>query len=195
MSEKISANRAFFNQLKRYYGFYTGGFIAFVVVLAILEQMGLPRSIIGYVFLFATIGLYAAIGIISRTADVAEYYVAGRRVPALFNGMATGADWMSAASFIGMAGGLYLQGFDGLAFIMGWTGGYCLVAFLLAPYLRKFGQFTIPDFLGARYGGNIVRSIGIISAIICSFVYVVAQIYGVGLITSRFRSEEHTSEL
>ena len=119
--------------------------------------MGLPRVWIGYAFLFATIALYAGIGIMSRTADVAEYYVAGRRVPALFNGMATGADWMSAASFIGMAGGLYLQGFDGLAFIMGWTGGYCLVAFLLAPYLRKFGQFTIPDFLGARYGGNIAR--------------------------------------
>ena len=92
---------------------------------------------------------------------------------------------MSAASFIGMAGTLYLAGFDGLSFVMGWTGGYCLVA-LLAPYLRKFGQFTIPDFLGARYGGNIIRSIGIVSAIICSFVYVVAQIYGVGLITSRF---------
>jgi hypothetical protein len=90
----------------------------------------------------------------SRTSDAAEYYVAGRRVPAIYNGMATGADWMSAASFIGMAGTLYLQGYNGLAFIMGWTGGYCLVALFLAPYLRKFGQFTIPDFLGARYGGN-----------------------------------------
>ena len=94
----------------------------------------------------------------SRTVDAAEYYVAGRRVPAFFNGMATGADWMSAASFIGMAGTLYLAGFDGLAFVMGWTGGYVLVALFLAPYLRKFGQFTIPDFLGERYGGNIVRS-------------------------------------
>ncbi|MFN7352898.1 MAG: sodium:solute symporter family transporter, partial [Burkholderiales bacterium] len=152
----VSSNRAFFNQLKKYYLWYTGGFATFVIILAILEQLGLPRVWIGYIFLFATIALYAGIGIMSRTADVAEYYVAGRRVPALFNGMATGADWMSAASFIGMAGGLYLQGFDGLAFILGWTGGYCLVAFLLAPYLRKFGQFTIPDFLGARYGGNFV---------------------------------------
>ena len=108
--------------------------------------MGLSRQYIGYAFLFATIALYAGIGIMSRTADVAEYYVAGRRVPALFNGMATGADWMSAASFIGMAGTLYLAGFDGLSFVMGWTGGYRLVAFLLAPYLRKFGQFTIPIF-------------------------------------------------
>ena len=121
----------------------------------------------------------------SRTVDAAEYYVAGRRVPAFFNGMATGADWMSAASFIGMAGTLYLSGYDGLSFVMGWTGGYVLVALFLAPYLRKFGQFTIPDFLGARYGGNIVRSIGIFAAILCSFTYVVAQIYGVGLITSR----------
>ncbi len=182
----VSANRAFFNQLRKYYTWYTGGFLVFLVLLAIAEQLGLSRQYIGYAFLFATIGLYAGIGIMTRTADVAEYYVAGRRVPALFNGMATGADWMSAASFIGMAGTLYLAGFDGLSFVMGWTGGYCLVAFLLAPYLRKFGQFTIPDFLGARYGGNIVRSLGIIAAIVCSFVYVVAQIYGVGLITARF---------
>ena len=147
--------------------------------------MGLPRSIIGYVFLLATVGLYAGIGVMSRTSDAAEYYVAGRRVPALFNGMATGADWMSAASFIGMAGSLYLLGFNGLAFILGWTGGYCLVALFLAPYLRKFGQFTIPDFLGARYGGNIPRFVGIFAAILCSFTYVVAQIYGVGLITAR----------
>jgi cation/acetate symporter len=131
------------------------------------------------------VALYAGIGIMSRTNDAAEYYVAGRRVPAIYNGMATGADWMSAASFIGMAGTLYLQGYGGLAFIMGWTGGYCLVALFLAPYLRKFGQFTIPDFLGARYDGNLARFIGILIAIICSFVYVVAQIYGVGLITTR----------
>jgi cation/acetate symporter len=190
MAVTASSNRAFFNQLRKYYTWYTGGFIVFLVALAFLEQMGLPKVWIGYVFLFATIGLYAGIGIMARTADVAEYYVAGRRVPAFFNGMATGADWMSAASFIGMAGGLYLQGFDGLAFIMGWTGGYCLVALFLAPYLRKFGQFTIPDFLGARYGGNVARSIGVFAAILCSFTYVIAQIYGVGLITSRFTGVE-----
>jgi cation/acetate symporter len=180
----------FFQQLKKYYTFYTGGFIAFVIVLAILEQMGLPAKWIGYIFLAATISLYAGIGIMSRTADVSEYYVAGRRVPALFNGMATGADWMSAASFIGMAGTLYLAGFDGLAFVMGWTGGYVLVALFLAPYLRKFGQFTIPDFLGTRYGGNLPRTIGVIAAIICSFTYVVAQIYGVGIITARLTGLE-----
>jgi len=180
----------FFQQLKKYYTFYTGGFISFVIVLAILEQMGLPSKWIGYIFLAATIALYAGIGIMSKTADVSEYYVAGRRVPAIFNGMATGADWMSAASFIGMAGTLYLTGYDGLAFVMGWTGGYVLVALFLAPYLRKFGQFTIPDFLGTRYGGNLPRTIGVVAAIICSFVYVVAQIYGVGIITARLTGIE-----
>jgi cation/acetate symporter len=162
--------------LNKVYTWYTGGFIAFVLVLAVLEQMGLSRNWIGYLFLAATVLLYAGIGVMSRTNDAAEYYVAGRRVPAMYNGMATGADWMSAASFIGMAGTLYLTG---------WTGGYCLVALFLAPYLRKFGQFTIPDFLGARFEGNLPRIIGVVGAILCSFTYVVAQIYGVGLITAR----------
>ncbi len=171
-----AANKAFKQNLNKIYKWYVGGFVAFVVVLAALEQMGLPRAWIGYIFLIATIGLYAGIGFMSRTSDAAEYYVAGRRVPAVYNGMATGADWMSAASFIGMAGTLYLTGSGGLAFIMGWTGGYCLVALFLAPYLRKFGQFTIPDFLGERYGGNLARFIGIFAAILCSFTYVVAQI-------------------
>jgi len=180
-----SSNAAFKQQLNKVYAWYTGGFVVFVIALAILEQMGLPRNWIGYIFLAATVLLYGGIGVMSRTNDAAEYYVAGRRVPAMYNGMATGADWMSAASFIGMAGTLYLTGYGGLAFIMGWTGGYCLVALFLAPYLRKFGQFTIPDFLGARYDGNLPRLLGILAAILCSFTYVVAQIYGVGLITTR----------
>ncbi|MFA5826253.1 MAG: sodium:solute symporter family protein [Gallionellaceae bacterium] len=182
----VPTQSRFISQLKRYYALYTGGFIGFVVMLSILEQMGVPNKILGYIFLGVTVLLYAGIGILSRTSDVAEYYVAGRRVPAFFNGMAVGADWMSAASFIGLAGTLYLSGYDGLAFVLGWTGGFVLVALLLAPYLRKFGQFTIPDFLGARYGGGIPRSIGVFAAILCSFTYVIAQIYGVGLITSRF---------
>ena len=180
-----AGTQAFRKGLNKVYTWYTGGFLVFVVALAILEQMGLPREWIGLIFLLATIGLYAGIGIMSRTTDAAEYYVAGRRVPAVYNGMATGADWMSAASFIGMAGTLYLTGYGGLAFIMGWTGGYCLVALFLAPYMRKFGQFTVPDFLGERYGGNLPRFIGILAAVLCSFTYVVAQIYGVGLITAR----------
>ena len=175
---------AFRQRLDRIYLRYTLGFIAFVGLLAVLEQTGLPRRWIGVIFLLATVGLYAAIGIVSRTTDATEYYVAGRRVPAMYNGMATAADWMSAASFIGLAGTLYLQGYGGLAYVMGWTGGFVLVAVLLAPYLRKFGQYTIPDFLAARYGGRMPRLIGLMAAILCSFVYLVAQIYGVGLITT-----------
>ena len=184
MSAALS-QKAFTAQLKKVYSWYTGAFLLFLAILASLEQLGLPRAWIGYIFLLATVFLYAGIGVVTRTSDASEYYVAGRRVPAVFNGMATGADWMSAASFISMAGTLYVQGYSGLAFIMGWTGGYVLVALLLAPYLRKFGQFTIPDFLGARYGGNAARFVGVVIAILCSFVYVVAQIYGVGLITAR----------
>ncbi|NLF55411.1 MAG: VC_2705 family sodium/solute symporter [Thauera phenolivorans] len=176
----------FARELKRYYALYTLTFVFFVVALAIGEQYGLSERVISHVFLFVTIAVYATIGVISRTSDVTEYYVAGRRVPAVFNGMATAADWMSAASFIGLAGTLYFSGFEGLAFVTGWTGGFVLVALLLAPYLRKFGQFTIPDFLGARYEGNAARLIGLAATMLASFVYLVAQIYGVGLVTSRF---------
>lgn len=175
-------------RLQRYYLYYTGTFAVFIALLAVLEQYGMPPRWIGYAFLFFTIAMYAIIGVASRTSDVSEYYVAGRRVPAVFNGMATGADWMSAASFIGMAGTLYLSGFQGLAYVIGWTGGFVLVALLLAPYLRRFEQYTIPDFLGARYGGNAIRLVAVAAAILASFVYVVAQIYGVGVITSRFVS-------
>ncbi|HEY8607467.1 MAG TPA: sodium:solute symporter family protein [Noviherbaspirillum sp.] len=184
------ADKIFRRKLVTYYGWYTAGFGVFLAALAILEKEGIPRAWIGYMFMFSTIVLYAGIGVLSRTSDVSEYYVAGRRVPALFNGAATAADWMSAASFISLAGGLYVMGFDGLAYIIGWTGGYCLVALLIAPYLNKFGQYTIPDFLAARYagryGGNVVRVLGVAATVLVSFTYVVAQIYGVGLITSRF---------
>ncbi len=182
----MSQKGDFTSNLGRIYGIYTGGFVTFVVILAILEQLGVPNRVIGYLFLFLTLGVYAFIGVISRTAQLSEYYVAGRRVPAIYNGMATGSDWMSAASFIGMAGTLYALGYDGLSFVLGWTGGYVLVAVLLAPYLRKFGQYTVPDFLGARYGGNFPRLLGVIVLITASFVYVVAQIVGVGIIASRF---------
>lgn len=188
----MSTTKNYFRKLSRYYLWYTVCFAAFLVALALLESEGMPRIWIGYMFMLATIVLYAAIGVISRTSNVSEYYVAGRRVPALFNGMATAADWISAASFISLAGGLYLHGFDGLAYIMGWTGGYCLVALLIAPYLRKFAQYTIPDFLAARYGGGAngrggpVRVMAVGATIIVSFTYVVAQIYAVGLIASRF---------
>ena len=154
MGRRSDETAALRHRLNRIYLRSTLGFSAFVAVVAGLEQMGLPRRWIGVVFLLATVALYAAIGIVARTTDATEYYVAGRRVPAMYNGMATAADWMSAASFIGLAGTLYLQGYGGLAYVMGWTGGFVLVALLLAPYLRKFGQFTIPDFLGERFGGT-----------------------------------------
>ncbi|WP_228893911.1 sodium:solute symporter family protein [Pseudoduganella aquatica] len=186
----MNAKPSYFRRLSRYYLLFSAGFAGFLVALSMLEKEGMPRVWIGYLFMLATITLYAAIGLVSRTSNVAEYYVAGRRVPAMFNGMATAADWISAASFISLAGTLYLHGFDGLAYVMGWTGGYCLVALLIAPYLRKFSQYTIPDFLAARYGGphhgRYVRIMAVAATIIISFIYVVAQIYAVGLIASRF---------
>ena len=154
--------------------------------MAILEQIGVPNRVIGYLFVAMTISIYAVIGVLARTAQVSQYYVAGREVPPVFNGMATAADWMSGASFVGMAGSLYILGYDGLAFVVGWTGGYVLVAILLAPYLRKFGAYTVPDFLGSRYGGNAARLIGIVILFCCSFTYVTAQTYATGIITSRF---------
>ena len=107
-------------------------------------------------------------------------------MPAFYNGMATGADWMSAASFVGMAGTLFLLGYDGLAWVLGWTGGFVLVSILIGPYLRKFGAYTVPDFLAFRYGGNFARGLGVLVLVACSFTYVTAQIYGTGIIASRF---------
>jgi cation/acetate symporter len=186
MATKSAGGSDFLNNLGRVYGIYTGGFLAFVVLLAVLEQMGVPNKILGYLFVFFTLAVYAIIGVLSRTAQVSEYYVAGRSVPALYNGMATGADWMSAASFVGMAGTLFLLGYDGLAWVLGWTGGFVLVSILIGPYLRKFGAYTVPDFLAFRYGGNFARGLGVVVLVACSFTYVTAQIYGTGLIASRF---------
>jgi cation/acetate symporter len=181
-----TSSDAFYKQLGRMYGLYTGGFVGFIILLAILEQIGVPNKILGYFFVFFTLAVYAIIGVATRTAQVSEYYVAGRRVPAFYNGMATGADWMSAASFVGMAGTLFLLGYDGIAWVLGWTGGFVLVSILIGPYLRKFGAYTVPDFLSFRYGGNFARFLGVIVLVCCSFTYVTAQIYGTGLIASRF---------
>jgi cation/acetate symporter len=177
---------AFYKNLGRMYGTYTGGFIGFIILLAILEQVGVPNKILGYLFVFFTLAVYAVIGVMTRTAQVSEYYVAGRRVPAIYNGMATGADWMSAASFVGMAGTLFLLGYDGLAWVLGWTGGYVLVSVLIGPYLRKFGAYTVPDFLAFRFGGNFARFLGVVVLVCCSFTYVTSQIYGTGIIAARF---------
>ena len=174
------------------FGAYVLCLLLFVLALGMAERWGLKKGWVGGIFLFATVCLYAVIGIYGRTSDVAEYYVAGRNIPAVYNGMATAADWMSAASFISMAGGLYLQGFSGtpgqpggLVYVLGWTGGFCLVALLVAPYLRKLDLYTVPDYFQHRFGGRWPRVIAAFSAVLCSFTYVVAQIYGVGLITSR----------
>lgn len=167
-------------------------FLIFLAVLTLAEQSGLRKIWVGAIFLFATVFFYALVGIYGRTSAVSEYYVAGRRIPAMYNGMAVAADWMSAASFISMAGGLYLQGFSGsgsqpggLVYVLGWTGGFCLVSLLVAPHLRKMNLYTVPDYFGVRYGGRWPRIIAAWAAVLCSFTYVVAQIYGVGLITSR----------
>ena len=176
---------------RRFFG-YVLFLLLFLLALATAEQLGLKKGWIGGIFIFATVILYAVIGIYGRTSDADEYYVAGRKIPAVYNGMATAADWMSAASFISMAGGLYLQGFSGtdaqtggLVYVLGWTGGFCLLALLVAPYLRQLGLYTIPDYFGLRFGGRWPRIIAAFAAVLCSFTYVVAQIYGVGLITSR----------
>ncbi len=186
MSGQSQGQSLFLSNLGKIYGIYTGGFLAFVIFLGVLEQLGVPERIIGFLFVGLTLAVYAGIGILSRTMQVSEYYVAGRQVPAFYNGMATAADWMSGASFLAMAGTLYLLGYDGMAFVVGWTGGYVLVAVLIAPFLRKFGAYTVPDFLAARFGGNAARFIGIIVLLAASFVYVVAQIRGTGLIAERF---------
>lgn len=174
-------------KLKNIFTLYTAGFAGLVVILGILEASNvLQLQSISWIFMGFSVLVYALIGFVTRTSDPSEYYVAGRGVNSIYNGMATGSDWMSAASFISMAGLLFALGHAGLAYIVGWTGGYVLLALLLAPYLRKFGQYTIPDFLGARYDGNVARTIGIICAIIVSFTYLTAQLTGVGLIVSRF---------
>ena len=173
--------------LDKIFGLYTLGFLLVTILIGIAELVfGLPSKWIGWIFMALSLGIYVFIGIITRTSNADQYYVAGRGVPAIYNGMATGSDWMSAASFISMAGAISAQGFGGLAYVMGWTGGYLLLAVFLGPYLRQFGAYTIPDFLGTRYGGNLPRIIGVIAAIACSFTYLIAQVTGVGLIVARF---------
>ena len=139
MATDTTNRSGFLNNLGKVYALYTLGFLVFFALMALLETMGAGRDVIGIGFLLFTIAIYAIIGWLSRTAEVDAYYVAGREVPALYNGMATAADWMSGASFVAMAGGVYFGGYPYLGFIIGWTGGYVLVNSLLAPYLRKSG--------------------------------------------------------
>ena len=152
--------------------------------MAIAEQAGMSAKLIGIFFVSFTVLIYALIGYLSRTMQTDAYYVAGRQVPTVFNGMATAADWMSGASFVAMAGGIYYKGYGYMALLVGWTGGYVLVASLLAPYLRKFGCYTVPDFIGTRYGGNMARLSAVIVLTVASFTYVTAQINATGTIAS-----------
>jgi len=174
----------FIDNLPKIYGLYTGGFLVFIILMAIAEQAGMSAKLIGIFFVSFTVLIYALIGYLSRTLQVDAYYVAGRQVPTVFNGMATAADWMSGASFVAMAGGIYFKGYGYMALLVGWTGGYVLVASLLAPYLRKFGCYTVPDFIGTRYGGNLARLSAVIVLTVASFTYVTAQINATGTIAS-----------
>lgn len=139
-----------------------------------------------YIIVGITFAIYIGIAIWSRAGSTKEFYVAGGGVSPLANGMATAADWMSAASFISMAGIISFAGYDGAVYLMGWTGGYVLLALLLAPYLRKFGKFTVPDFIGDRYYSNTARSVAVFCALLVSFTYVAGQMRGVGVVFSRF---------
>ena len=139
-----------------------------------------------YIFVGVTFGLYLGIAWFSRVKDTRGFYVAGRGIPAFVNGMATGADWMSAASFLSMAGLVSTMGYAGGVYLMGWTGGFVLLALLLAPYLRKFGHFTVPDFIGDRYESSSARVVAVICAVFVSFVYVTGQMRGVGVVFARF---------
>jgi cation/acetate symporter len=177
--------KSFIDNLPKIYGIYTGGFLAFFALMAVLEQFGVGANVIGILFLMFTIVIYAFIGVLSRTMEVGAYYVAGRSVPPVFNGMATAADWMSGASFVAMAGGIFMAGHGYMAFVVGWTGGYILVATLMAPYLRKFGCYTVPDFIGTRYGGKLTRFLAIVVLVVASFTYVTAQVTATGTIASR----------
>ncbi|RMD72454.1 MAG: DUF4212 domain-containing protein, partial [Chloroflexi bacterium] len=169
------------------YTIFAVGLLLLIALFTILEKfLNFPSTLIDWSLLALAIGLYAIIGIRSRANTLDAYYVADRKIPDMLNGLATGSDWMSAASFISMAGALYLLGFEGLAYITGWTGGYVLLALLLAPYIRKFGQYTLVDFMSARYPGVGARVIAAVLIIIICFTYVTAQVTGIGIIMSRF---------
>ena len=146
-----------------------------------------------FIFVGATFALYIGIAFWSRAGTTDDFYVAGGGVPPLGNGMATAADWMSAASFISMAGIISFVGSDGAVYLMGWTGGYVLLALLIAPYLRKFGKYTIPDFVGDRYYSNFARLVAVVCVLFVSFTYVAGQMRGVGIVFSRFLEVEITT--
>lgn len=185
---------SFIAGLNRFFIAFALVFLGCIGMAAWMEHAGLSRQWIGYYFIFITFGTYAVIGLLSRTSDHDEYFLANRAVPWVYNGMATAADWVSAASFLGLIGALFFNGFNALALVLGWGAGFVLMAILVAPYLRKFRYITLGDFLADRYAGGdhgrLVRLLYAVFTILISFVYVVAQIDAVGLIVSRFAGVE-----
>src|SRR6218665_809107 len=200
-SGSVASARAYLWRLHRILALYVAGVLGFLALMVWAERQGLSRHWIGPLFLFVTVMVYPAIRVYIPTTHPHHhnlppapqaYSAAGRPIPPMYNGRAPAADWMSAASFISLSGALYLQGFSGtpghaggLAYLLGWTGGFCLVAMLIAPQLRAMGLYTVPDFFAVRFGGGWPRIIAALAAVLCSFTYVVAQIHGVGLIASR----------
>ena len=171
---------------------YVAAVFSFIGLAVLLERAGLSRTMLGAICFLTSIAGYMLIGLYCRTTQLDQYFVAGRSIPAFYNGMACAADWISAATFISLAGGLYTQGFagnagkpGGFAYLLGWTGGFCLVALLAAPYLRRMRLYTLPEFFEQRYGGRWPRRLAMLTTVLCCFIYMVAQIYGVGLIASR----------
>ena len=159
-----------------------GAFALYLGLLAVLERIGVPDAVIDYLVVVAVTVVFLGIGIASRTLLASEFFAAGRSVPAVFNGMATAADWISGAMLIGLVGALYAFGQDGLAFVVGLSGGFVLIAVLIAPYLRKHGAYTLPDFFAARFEGPLTRLLGLVVLICCSLAYLAAQIHAAGLI-------------
>lgn len=184
MSGDLFGNRD--RELGKFHMIFIGAFTLFVFTAAILEQLGASERTIVYLFLAYTLGTYACIGTASRTMRLSEFHVAGQRVPPFYNGMAIGADWMSGTIFIGFAGAFYTLGYDSLAYVVGWSGGFVLVAILFAPYLRKLGVYSVSDFLHVRFGGGFARFLGVCVLLCCCFVILVAQLSATGIVAARF---------
>jgi cation/acetate symporter len=166
------------------YGTYLVGLVAVLALLALLDRFGLPQTVTGLVFFLLAVAPFALIGIHCRTWNAEDYYVAGRRIPPVYTGIAVAADWLSAAPFLGLAGVLFALGHDGLAFVVGLCGGFVLIALLIVPSLRKLGAYTLPDFFAARYGAIARLPAAFVLAVV-SFVFLVAQVYAAGLATER----------
>ena len=185
MSRGTRPESDFQQNIGKIFAIFLFGFLAAGILLSIFERLGAPAHLVGYSVIAITLAVYAVIAVLARTGSESEYFVAGRDIPPVYNGMATAAEWMSGATFIGLAGMVYLLGHDGLAYLIGMTGGFVLMAVLIVPYLRKLGAYTIPEFFGARYGA-FPRLLAVIILAITTFALLVAQMYGLGLIASRF---------